>query len=274
MKCFSRVQQYASYTNKQPNERTKELSKLKMSTSTTTMPYCAVCHSAGKPKAEYTSHYLRASKAPNAKTTCPYLLALTCGYCKGKGHTPKYCPVSKQNEQKQAQAPAQKAPVGQKVPAPAQKAQASAAPARQAKTPNKFALLQELMDEEEETAERVAREKQEAEEQAREFQKTFPAMALPAPASVPAPVPAALAPAPAAPAGASWAKIAGMPKAQKPAKSDLPYNDDCPEMQKHFRKTIAVMFREKTAAQVESENAVEVAVEKEAYSCGYSWADE
>ena len=73
-----------------------------MSKSTPT-PYCSVCHSAGKSKAEYTSHYLRASKAPNAKTTCPYLLAITCGYCKGPGHTPKYCPVAMEKNKAHAQ---------------------------------------------------------------------------------------------------------------------------------------------------------------------------
>ena len=71
--------------------------------------YCSVCHGAGKPKAEYTSHYLRESKAPGAKTTCPYLLSITCGYCKGKGHTPKYCPVAAEKK-KAAQGPSKAVP--------------------------------------------------------------------------------------------------------------------------------------------------------------------
>jgi len=163
--------------------------------------------------------------------------------------------VSKQNEQRQTKASAQaktSAPAPTKAPASAPTKAPASAQAK-ASAPNKFALLQELMDEEEETTARVAREKQEAEEKAREFQKTFPAMAPTTRAA-------------AVPAGATWAKIAGKP-AQKPA--DLPYNDECPEMQKHFRKTIAVMFKEKEPEKVEQENAV-----GEAYSCGFSWADE
>ena len=55
--------------------------------------FCNVCFDAGKTESEYTSHYVRASKEPNAKVVCPTLLALECNYCFKKGHTVKYCDV-------------------------------------------------------------------------------------------------------------------------------------------------------------------------------------
>ena len=51
--------------------------------------YCKLCHDAGKTEAVYASHYIRDRLG---KTTCPYLLSLTCRLCNGKGHTPKHCP--------------------------------------------------------------------------------------------------------------------------------------------------------------------------------------
>lgn len=57
--------------------------------------YCKVCHDAGKSKAEYTSHYVRQTPAPDSKIACPYLLSLECAYCRQKGHTPKYCKTTK-----------------------------------------------------------------------------------------------------------------------------------------------------------------------------------
>lgn len=57
--------------------------------------YCKVCHDAGKSKAEYTSHYVKQTPAPDSKIVCPYLLSLECAYCQQKGHTPKYCKMTK-----------------------------------------------------------------------------------------------------------------------------------------------------------------------------------
>ena len=54
--------------------------------------FCKVCHSAGKPEKEYTSHFVRSEPGPNGVVVCPYLLSLVCRYCKQKGHTPKCCP--------------------------------------------------------------------------------------------------------------------------------------------------------------------------------------
>ena len=55
-------------------------------------PFCKVCHDAGKPEVIYTSHYVRASPAPDAPVVCPTLLAQPCRYCNLPGHTVKYCP--------------------------------------------------------------------------------------------------------------------------------------------------------------------------------------
>ena len=254
--------------------------------STTVTPYCSVCHSAGKSKAEYTSHYLRASKAPNAKTTCPYLLAITCGYCKGPGHTPKYCPVAMEKnkahaQQVKAQAQAQ-APVQAKAQAPVQaKAQK-----------NGFSILETLMEEEEATAERLANEKIEAAQKVIAHQQAFPTMGKAKTVAGPAQVGvswAALAAKPKAQAQQAQApkaqapkaqaqapaKQAQAPKAQAPAPAkvvDAPYDDEDPEMVKHFRKTVAVLFQEKAKEQEDVEAEYENT--HSTYSCGYSWADE
>ena len=61
----------------------------------TRKPYCKVCHDAGKPESEYTSHYVRSLPDRTGKTTviCPTLLNTNCRYCKKVGHTTKFCPV-------------------------------------------------------------------------------------------------------------------------------------------------------------------------------------
>ena len=58
-------------------------------------PYCKVCHDAGKPESEYSSHYVRSTPDCSGKTivTCPLLQATECRYCKGLGHTVKFCTV-------------------------------------------------------------------------------------------------------------------------------------------------------------------------------------
>jgi len=56
-------------------------------------PYCKVCHDAGKPESEYTSHYVRTLPDKTGKTqvTCPTLLNLSCRFCGKNGHTVKFC---------------------------------------------------------------------------------------------------------------------------------------------------------------------------------------
>jgi len=164
----------------------------------------------------------------------------------------------------QAQAQAQQQ-VKAQAPAPVQKAQTRK---------NGFSILETLMEEEEATAERLANEKIEAAQKVIAHQQAFPAMGK---AKTVAQAP-----------GVSWAALAAKPKAQAPAPKaqaqapkaqtqaqapqaptkvvDAPYDDEDPEMLKHFRKTVAVLFQEKDAE-----------IEKEIdriYTCGYSWADE
>ena len=54
------------------------------------VPYCKVCHDAGKPESEYTSHWV---KDLTGKTICPTLLNQECRYCFKSGHTVKFCDV-------------------------------------------------------------------------------------------------------------------------------------------------------------------------------------
>jgi len=62
-------------------------------------PYCKVCCDAGKPKNEYTSHWV---KDLAGKTTCPTLLNTECRYCYKLGHTAKFCQVlAKNNKEKE-----------------------------------------------------------------------------------------------------------------------------------------------------------------------------
>jgi len=58
-------------------------------------PYCKVCHDAGKPESEYTSHYVKSLPDRTGKTNiiCPTLLSTNCRFCKKAGHTTKFCPT-------------------------------------------------------------------------------------------------------------------------------------------------------------------------------------
>jgi len=72
-------------------------------------PYCKVCHDAGKPENVYTSHFVKDKQGPEGKVVCPYLLSLTCTYCKKQeGHTAKHCP-NLQAKQAQTQVQAKQA---------------------------------------------------------------------------------------------------------------------------------------------------------------------
>lgn len=65
-----------------------------------TLPHCKVCEDAGKSPREFHSHWVRESKEPNAKVTCPTLLSQKCNYCKKRGHTIKYCERLKKKQQR------------------------------------------------------------------------------------------------------------------------------------------------------------------------------
>jgi len=58
-------------------------------------PYCKVCHDAGKPKSEYTNHFVKDQPGPNGKVVCPTLLNQACRICHKTGHTSSYCPQYK-----------------------------------------------------------------------------------------------------------------------------------------------------------------------------------
>lgn len=66
--------------------------------SVTQKPFCKVCHDAGKPESEYTSHFVRSDLGPKAKVVCPTLLSLECRYCFEKGHTVSFCSVLKKHK--------------------------------------------------------------------------------------------------------------------------------------------------------------------------------
>jgi hypothetical protein len=76
--------------------------------TTTTKPFCKVCYDAGKNESVYTSHFVKDKQGSDGKVVCPYLLSLTCSFCKkSEGHTARHCPVlqkkigTQQQEQKQ-----------------------------------------------------------------------------------------------------------------------------------------------------------------------------
>ena len=58
---------------------------------TVTTPYCKVCHDAGRPESEYTSHYVKDQPGHNGKVVCPTLLNQPCRICHMPGHTSSYC---------------------------------------------------------------------------------------------------------------------------------------------------------------------------------------
>lgn len=69
-------------------------------------PYCKVCHDAGKPEREYTSHWV---KDRSGKTLCPTLLSTECRYCFKLGHTAKFCDLLvKKNKAKDLKTVSQK----------------------------------------------------------------------------------------------------------------------------------------------------------------------
>ena len=65
-----------------------------------TLPHCKVCEDAGKSPREFHGHWVRESKEPNARVTCPTLLSQNCNYCKKRGHTIKYCLRLKKKQQR------------------------------------------------------------------------------------------------------------------------------------------------------------------------------
>jgi hypothetical protein len=62
-------------------------------------PYCKVCHDAGRPEKEYTSHYVKDQPGPQGKVICPTLLNQSCRICNKTGHTSSYCSQYRRREE-------------------------------------------------------------------------------------------------------------------------------------------------------------------------------
>lgn len=109
-------------------------------------PFCKVCHDAGKPESEYTSHWV---KDLTGKTICPTLLNTECRYCYKLGHTAKFCNVLAKNNKEREKA--ERRQTGSKVVA----TRKLPAPAFQKKSANIFATLCEDSDSEEEVSNNI-----------------------------------------------------------------------------------------------------------------------
>ena len=85
----------AAYNNKK---------KMTTTTTTTKTPFCKVCYDAGKNESVYTSHFVKDKQGSDGKVVCPYLLSLTCTFCKkSEGHTARHCPILQKKIGKQEQ---------------------------------------------------------------------------------------------------------------------------------------------------------------------------
>ena len=54
-------------------------------------PFCKVCYDSGKPDAVFNNHFVRETRDVNSRVVCPTLLALSCRFCGGRGHTVSKC---------------------------------------------------------------------------------------------------------------------------------------------------------------------------------------
>lgn len=92
----------ATTTSSKNNYRAgnKHYDRTRQGVQKTSAAYCKVCHDAGRPRHEYTSHFVKDKKGPDGKVVCPLLLNQECRYCHEKGHTPKQCPLIKAKEAK------------------------------------------------------------------------------------------------------------------------------------------------------------------------------
>lgn len=102
----------------------------------TKKPYCKVCHDAGKPESEYTSHWV---KDLTGKTTCPTLLNTECRYCYKRGHTAKFCDVLAKNNKEKDRAKSRQS--GSRLGTQAVTSHKQAVPAVQKKQTNVFEAL-------------------------------------------------------------------------------------------------------------------------------------
>jgi hypothetical protein len=72
-----------------------------------------MCYNLGRDN--FNTHFLRESKDPNSRVTCPELLNMVCRYCKTKGHTKGHCPKLKEKNDttKKTQRESQRDQVGE-----------------------------------------------------------------------------------------------------------------------------------------------------------------
>jgi hypothetical protein len=55
--------------------------------------HCTICANAGLPSEVYSTHYIRESRDPSSRVTCPLLKNNICSKCKLKGHFASSCKV-------------------------------------------------------------------------------------------------------------------------------------------------------------------------------------
>ena len=77
-------------TQQKPMTTTTKSSSLNKSQQV--KPFCKVCYDTGKPDHLFSNHFVRETRDPNSRITCPTLLALECRYCFVRGHTVSKCP--------------------------------------------------------------------------------------------------------------------------------------------------------------------------------------
>ena len=87
--------------------------------------YCGVCHKAGLPEKDYTSHFTKSVPGPHGIVICPTILNNECSYCLQYGHFKNSCPAIAKNSRMQNKIDFEekRKTLSQPAPAPLQKTQ-------------------------------------------------------------------------------------------------------------------------------------------------------